>query len=112
MGRIDGLRRVGRATRMARRSTAQLIAGTVRRGRSGLLRGTALQAATALVFVTQAGAQPASNARPMGGQVVAGSASIAQSAAATNVNQSTQRAAIDWQSFNVGNQHTVNFNQP
>src|SRR5947209_9793833 len=97
---------------MARRSTAPLLAGTVRHGRSGLLRGTALQAATALVFVGQAGAQPAPNARPIGGTVVAGSASIGTTANATNINQSTQRAAIDWTSFNVGSQQSVNFNQP
>src|SRR6185312_15252457 len=97
---------------MARRSTAKLVVGTVRRGRAGLLRGTALQAASALVFVTGAAAQPAPNARPTGGQVVAGSASISQNTAVTAINQASQRAAIDWQSFNVGSQHTVNFNQP
>ncbi len=30
----------------------------------------------------------------------------------TTVNQSSQRAAIDWRSFDVGSQHTVQFNQP
>ena len=49
---------------------------------------------------------------PTGGQVVAGQANIAQSAATLNVNQSSNRAAIDWQSFNVGSQARVNFNQP
>src|SRR3954469_4604279 len=97
---------------MARRATARLIVGTVRRRRAALLRGTALQAATVLVFATQAHAQLAPTARPAGGQVVAGSASIGQTTARTTVDQASQRAAIDWRSFDVGSQHTVQFNQP
>ncbi|HEY0894803.1 MAG TPA: filamentous hemagglutinin N-terminal domain-containing protein, partial [Cellvibrio sp.] len=49
---------------------------------------------------------------PTGGQVVGGQASIVQSGNALNINQTTDRAAIDWQSFNVGQGNTVNFNQP
>ncbi|WP_372623361.1 filamentous hemagglutinin N-terminal domain-containing protein [Falsiroseomonas sp.] len=52
------------------------------------------------------------NAAPQGGQVVAGSASIAQSAARTRIDQSSQRAAIDWRRFDVGREHRVQFNQP
>ncbi|MBX9702322.1 MAG: filamentous hemagglutinin N-terminal domain-containing protein, partial [Acetobacteraceae bacterium] len=52
------------------------------------------------------------NARPTGGQVVAGSAAIGQTAAQTTVTQSSQRAAVDWRQFNVGSGHTVQFNQP
>ncbi len=76
-----------------------------------LLCGTALQAVALLVF-GQAAAQPAPGARPMGGQVVGGAASIGQTAAQTTVNQASQRAAIDWRSFDVGRDHTVQFNQP
>ena len=101
---------------MARRNQAQLLVGMVRRRRARLLRETALQAASAIVFVTQASAQPAPAARPMGGQVVAGSASISQSSTAstsqTTVTQSTPRAAINWQSFDVGSGSTVTFAQP
>ena len=49
---------------------------------------------------------------PTGGQVVGGQASIVQNSNALNINQGTDRAAIDWQSFNVGQGNTVNFNQP
>ena len=97
---------------MARRTDAGLRVGTVRHGRGALLRGTALQAAGALVFAGQVSAQPAPNARPVGGQVVAGAASIGQSPAQTVINQSSQRAAIDWHGFDVGAQHAVRFNQP
>jgi large exoprotein involved in heme utilization and adhesion len=41
-------------------------------------------------------------ALPTGGQVAAGSAAISQSGAQMDVNQATQRAIINWQSFNIG----------
>ncbi len=80
--------------------------------RATLLRSTALHAVVGLVMVAPAAAQPAPNARPMGGQVVAGSASIATTPSATNITQSTSRAAIDWRSFDVGSNQSVNFQQP
>ncbi|MBU3605165.1 filamentous hemagglutinin N-terminal domain-containing protein [Polynucleobacter sp. MWH-Creno-3A4] len=59
---------------------------------------------------------PAPTALPTNGQVVAGSATISQTQTPTtatmNVNQSSQRAVINWDSFNVGKNATVNFNQP
>jgi filamentous hemagglutinin family protein len=59
-----------------------------------------------------AAAQPAPSARPTGGQVVAGQASIAQTQARTTVTQTTDRAAVNWQGFDVGGRHTVQFQQP
>ncbi|MBN8909783.1 MAG: filamentous hemagglutinin N-terminal domain-containing protein, partial [Rhodospirillales bacterium] len=84
----------------------------VRRSRAALLRATALQGCAALVLALPAVAQPAPNARPTGGQVVAGSASIHQGGPQTTVTQSSQRAAVEWKSFDVGSQHTVRFQQP
>lgn len=57
-------------------------------------------------------ADPAPTQLPTNGQVVAGQASISQNAAVMNINQGTNRAAIDWATFNVGSAATVNFNQP
>lgn len=51
-------------------------------------------------------------AAPQGGNVVAGSATISQSGNTTTIDQSTNKAIIDWQSFSVGKQETVDFNQP
>jgi filamentous hemagglutinin family protein len=51
-------------------------------------------------------------AGPTGGTVVAGSAGISQSGSTTNVNQSSQSAIINWQTFSIGKQETVNFLQP
>ena len=55
---------------------------------------------------------PAPTQLPTGGKVVAGQAGFSQSAATINVNQTSNRAAIDWATFNVGAQAQVNFNQP
>lgn len=52
------------------------------------------------------------HAGPEGGKVVAGSADISQAGNITNINQSSNRAIINWQGFSVGKQETVNFNQP
>jgi filamentous hemagglutinin family protein len=57
-------------------------------------------------------APPAANQLPTGGQVVAGQATVSQSGAVMNVNQTTNRAAVDWQTFNVGSAAQVNFIQP
>ncbi len=55
---------------------------------------------------------PVATQLPTGGKLVAGQASIAQSAATLTVTQSSNRAAIDWQTFNVGSAARVNFIQP
>ncbi|MBR0668523.1 filamentous hemagglutinin N-terminal domain-containing protein, partial [Roseomonas hellenica] len=70
-----------------------------------------LLAGTALVAAAPALAQ-APNARPQGGVVSGGSATIAQDAARTQVNQATDRAVIDWRGFDVGRDHAVRFQQP
>jgi filamentous hemagglutinin family protein len=57
-------------------------------------------------------AAPPVNTLPQGGQVVAGQASIGSSGARMDVTQSSQRAAIDWRSFNLGSNAQVNFKQP
>jgi len=82
---------------MRRASRAQQVRllGTIRRRRSALLLSTALQATAMLVLSLPADAQPAPNAQPRGGVVVAGSAAISQTTGNTRINQSTQRAAID-----------------
>ena len=77
-----------------------------------LLSRTALGTVVSLLLATPSRAQPAANARPTGGQVSAGSATIATSPSTTTINQTSQRAAINWQSFNVGSAQTVDFVQP
>ncbi|HET8694825.1 MAG TPA: filamentous hemagglutinin N-terminal domain-containing protein, partial [Aquabacterium sp.] len=51
-------------------------------------------------------------ALPTGGQVVAGQATISDADHQVVVDQSSQRAVLNWQSFNVGAGDAVRFNQP
>jgi filamentous hemagglutinin family protein len=65
-----------------------------------------------LVVSALLGSVTLSFAAPSGGTVTTGSATISQSGSVTNIDQSTNKASINWQSFNIGSNETVNFNQP
>ncbi|MBF0461859.1 MAG: filamentous hemagglutinin N-terminal domain-containing protein [Magnetococcales bacterium] len=54
----------------------------------------------------------AATALPTGGQIVAGQGSMAQSQNSLTVQQNSNRLITNWQSFNVGSQATVLFQQP
>jgi len=86
--------------------------GTVQRRPAVPLRAMLLCSTVLVVATHQAAAQPAVNAQPQGGRVVAGAASIGQTATLTQINQASQRAAIDWNSFDVGSKQQVQFQQP
>jgi trimeric autotransporter adhesin len=49
---------------------------------------------------------------PLGGKVVSGSARITQVGHTTDIRQSSADVAIDWLSFNIGSQESVDFLQP
>ncbi|WP_137181645.1 filamentous hemagglutinin N-terminal domain-containing protein [Roseomonas sp. AR75] len=100
------------ARRARRKGQASQGCAVLRLRRGALLGTTALQAGFALAFALPAAAQPAPSAGPQGGAVVAGQASIARQGNATTITQSTDRAAIDWRTFDVGRDHTVRFQQP
>jgi filamentous hemagglutinin family protein len=51
-------------------------------------------------------------ASPTGGAVTTGSATISQSGSVTTINQSTNKASINWNSFSIAPTETVNFVQP
>ena len=51
-------------------------------------------------------------ALPEGGVITAGGASINSGSTRTTITQTTQNAAINWQSFNIGQKETVQFMQP
>ena len=94
------------------RKTRMLDGVKARRlGRHALFASTALSAA---VFAAPVHAQStvAPDATPTGGVVVGGSSSISQAPGSTTINQASQRTAINWQSFNVGANAQVQFNQP
>lgn len=76
-----------------------------RRGSTGRARCLlALAGVLALACPAQAG--------PQGEQVRAGQGSVSRDGTTTTVYQSSARLAIDWQSFSIGANETVNFVQP
>jgi filamentous hemagglutinin family protein len=63
-------------------------------------------------LVSMAWATPANTALPTGGQVAQGAAAISQSGANMAIHQSTTRAVVNWQSFDIGKDAKVNIVQP
>src|SRR5579872_6146267 len=57
-------------------------------------------------------AGPAPNALPTGGTVVGGSATISSSGSTMTINQTSNSAIINWNTFNVGSGGTVRINMP
>ena len=51
-------------------------------------------------------------ASPTGGTVTSGTASISQNGNVTNINQASNKASINWNTFNIAKNETVNFKQP
>jgi hypothetical protein len=51
-------------------------------------------------------------AAPQGGSIVGGTGSISTNGLSTNITQTTQSMAIDWQSYDVGRNEIVNYLQP
>ena len=51
-------------------------------------------------------------AAPSGGQIMAGAGSVSQSGNTTTVQQTSQNLSLNWNSFNIAPQETVNFLQP
>ncbi|MEP6505913.1 MAG: filamentous hemagglutinin N-terminal domain-containing protein, partial [Betaproteobacteria bacterium] len=97
------------------------VAETARgRGKSGTRRGRGMTAAalvgaglSSLHGLALAGAAPpAPTQLPTGGQVVAGQATLHQGGATLAVQQASQRAVIDWKTFDLGSQARVDFLQP
>ncbi|QDV63477.1 two-partner secretion domain-containing protein [Crateriforma conspicua] len=78
-----------------------------RRQKRAELRNLLLGGVLAVSTATTASAQ-----NPTGGTVVAGAATISNAGSTLNVNASTDRAVINWQSFSIGQGNTANFNLP
>ncbi|MCK9382487.1 MAG: filamentous hemagglutinin N-terminal domain-containing protein [Sulfuritalea sp.] len=74
--------------------------------------GTASFALKGLAVSLMLAFGPGAYALPVGGVVAAGGASISSAAGSTTINQSTQNAAINWQSFSIGQGEAVQFMQP
>ena len=82
-------------------STSQTISsgpGSSLRRKLALFGSTSIAAAAMLGLAAPAQAQSA----PTGGTVTAGSATISSSGQTVTINQSSQQAAINWQTFSIG----------
>jgi len=75
-------------------------------------RSVGLLLAGSVASVAAYAAAPAPTTLPTGGQVVAGQAGISQSGSTMTVNQGSNQAIINWQSFDIGSQASVTFHQP
>jgi len=71
-------------------------------------RGATAFAAAAILSVSGLAAR----AGPTGGQIIAGSGTITQSGAVTNIHQASQDLSLNWATFNIAPRETVNFVQP
>ena len=78
------------------------------RGRGKGKRRTLMAVALTVTSVGSITAQ----AGPTGGQVTSGSGVITQSGSTTTINQSSANLALNWNTFNIAPQETVNFVQP
>jgi filamentous hemagglutinin family protein len=111
------------------KSTPMKRSSSVRNGQTGrhtwlkkaILLVAALSQFSSVLFTNAAMAQAVSQtiaptALPTGGTVRAGAATIAGGGTAANpnltINQTTNRAAIDWNTFNIGSSAAVQFVQP
>jgi filamentous hemagglutinin family protein len=74
----------------------------------GRTKGSGRKLTLAALSLTAAVAQ----AGPSGGQVVSGNGQISSSGNTTTVTQSSQNLSLNWQTFNVAPQETVDFVQP
>src|ERR1700760_3709769 len=79
-----------------------------RKRTSGIIRSGLIAALCSTAIPAFAG-----DVLPSNGTVTAGSASIVRTNPSTlNINQGSNQAIINWNSFSVGRGDTVNFNQP
>lgn len=82
-----------------------------RRGKSQSIKPASIAVAASLALAGT-GHALAVGPLPTGGKVVAGQGSIHQNGNAMTINQSSNKLAVEWQSFSVGKNNTVNFVQP
>ena len=98
-------------------AVAETARGKSKRGGGGSKALRALLASVGLVMTGAGHAAappppPAPTQLPTGSQVVAGQAQVSSSGAVLDVAQTSQRAVIDWKSFDVGSAAQVRFLQP
>ena len=100
----------GSMNRVYRLIWSQVLNGWVAVAESG--RGRGKGASRKLIAAALSLSAAFAQAAPVGGEVVSGAGSIAQSGTTTTIQQASQNLSLNWQSFNIAPQETVNFVQP
>ena len=96
----------------ATRAWAAVSENAKGRGKRTAGQVVAIALASSTVVLAAPLSPPAPTQLPIGARVVAGTANISQTDATLAIQQSTARAVIDWQSFNIGASAAVVFSQP
>ncbi len=94
------------------RCRAEWLAGVALSLPLGALAATPSTGITATGAAVTAASSAAANALPTGGTVTAGTGTITQGGSTLTVTQQSQNLSLNWQSFNIGRQSTVDFVQP
>ena len=105
------MNRIYRLVRHARTRSLIPVAETAR-GHGKSTRATRRAAGAAVALVATAAAPAWAADLPVGAQVAAGQARIAQSGRTLTVTQGSDRLVTNWQSFDIAPGSTVNFVQP
>src|SRR6516165_291209 len=96
-----------------RLSISEASSRTQKAARRRLARRLLLTASTIALAIAANDQRALAGGGPLGGQVVAGQASITSpNANSTLIKQSTQKAVINWQSFSIAQGSSVQFAQP
>jgi len=97
-----------RRRQVTRRNSSQAAAGVAPK----LMARRLLCATLLCLMAAPVWADPAANALPTGGQITAGAGTISTSGNAMTVQQNTQQLIANWQSFDIGANASVTFQQP
>src|SRR3984957_18257495 len=104
----------GKSRRARSKASRNLVAAAISLALAPLAHAAPppARAASPCVAPVCGSAALSATSHPRGGKVVSGSASITQVGNTTDIRQSSADVAIDWLSFDIGSQATVDFLQP
>ena len=100
----------GSVNRVYRLIWSEVLNGWVPVAESG--RGRGKGSSRKLIAAALSLSAAFAGATPVGGQVVSGAGSVTQSGTTTTIQQASQNLSLNWKSFNIAPQESVNFVQP
>jgi len=109
LGVWQAVSEIGKGRKKTKTNQSTRQAGLLKHLRQLLRQLSGKLALGSLILVSS---QAYANNLPTGGHVVAGNSNISQNGNVMDITQTTDKTAINWQSFDIGQGHTVNFHQP